>query len=489
MAEENKPSPKALNVKSAAKAATAKAASGSLSQENQERVAKVADTAHKAQMAGAVGAKGLAAAKAGIGGGAAALGNPITWIIIALVIIILLGITVYQVLGRNENADGCYGIGDTSGVNVGDAGDSWEENAPMIADWLTTTNFEALGGQPMSVEQAAGVIGNMRQESSVLPTTVQAGRFESDVSNQFVIDLGSGNGGQAIGLIQWDSDRRYELANWVDSRGGHWSDLDLQLEFLKLELEGTGPTGTYNRDQVLAHGFDDPNETVEHYTEAWELGFTRAGKPMLENRIEYAHEFLDMYSPGNNGSIGSGRGGACLRNSGGADMSDAIALAVSMSYPTEAESRVPSGDPWGQRHALPAYVEAKREAEATAGGPDPMGDLYASCDRLVATVVRLFMDPNMPWGATQHQYQYLESHPDWQRYDTKSEAEPGDVWVTTGPGHIVLYLGDVDGRDMISHASYMDRVAGLGNAGWFSENLVDGLGRPYAGYRWVGPTP
>lgn len=480
------------------------------SEVNPEAAEKVAEVTEKAgKFAGTVAsAKALIASGAQAASAAAALLiDPITWIVIA-VIVVIIGIIIaivagVQVIGKTDNADGCYGIGmnqsssGTTSVNVQSSADTLA-NAATIADWAMTTKFDAFGGKPMTREQAAGLIGNMWQESTVNSAASQSKSISSDSSNSTVMALGKGNGGKAIGLIQWDSERRYYLAQYAESKGKPWSDLGTQLEFLQQEIDGTVsyPGATYNRDLLLKKGFADAGKDIAHYTKAWELGFTRAGKPMLSQRIEYANTFNSSYSPGSGAGFStSSSGGSCLSSnlSDSPVASETVALAVQIAYPTIPESRT-GGDQLGKSKAKPEYVKAKEQAEQI-GGKDGYAGLYASCDRAVATVVKNTMDKDIPWGNIIEQRKYMDSSSKWTRYTSISEAKPGDVWVTQpkndGSGHVMMYLGNVNGKDMIMHASYSSRgnsrVAGLQERNTYvSDAMVDKSGRSYYGYRFNG---
>lgn len=162
----------------------------------------------------------------------------------------------------------------------------------------------------------------------------------------------------------------------------------------------------------------------------------------------------------------------------------AVKLAISTSYGTTAESRVASGDSYGVKQAKPEYIAAKKQAMNTTS-KDPMPTLYASCDRFVSTISRLTMDTKLPWGSTVHQQQYLSGSSQWTRYTKKSQAQPGDIFVTKKGGHVVIYLGQVNGVESIAHASYLSRVAAIQPASYFNENLVDKLGREYYGFSHV----
>ena len=480
------------------------------SEVNPEAAEKVAEVTEKAgKFAGTVAsAKALIASGTQAASAAAALLlDPITWIVIA-VIVVIIGIIIaivagVQVIGKTDNADGCYGIGmnqSSSGatsVNVQASADKMA-TAATIADWAMTTKFDAFGGKPMTREQATGLIGNMWQESQMNPAASQSSSISANSSNADVMALGKKNSGKAIGIIQWDSDRRYYFAQYAESKGKPWSDLGVQLEFMFLEIEGTAdyPDGAYSHGLLVKSGFPKAGESVEFYTEKWEKSFTRAGEPQLNKRINYANTFNAQYKPGSGAGFStSSSGGSCLSSnlSDSPVASETVALAIQIAYPTIPESRT-GGDQLGTSKAKPEYVKAKEQAEQI-GGKDGYAGLYASCDRAVATVVKNTMDKDIPWGNIIEQRKYMDSSSKWTRYTSISEAKPGDVWVTQprndGSGHVMMYLGNVNGKDMIMHASYSSRgnsrVAGLQERNTYvSDTMVDKSGRSYYGYRFNG---
>lgn len=436
---------------------------------------KAADAAMKTKSA-------ILTAKSGISLFAATVADPIFWIIVAVILVlVILLITILatvQVIGRTENADGCGVAGDSNseGVPAKDSG-NWLDNATSAANWMMSTKFKFLGDKPMSLNQAAGIIGNWSQESNVNPKIVQVGSGLSvDMSNSAL--AGVSGGGKAVGLAQWDGARRTALAKFADKQGKHWTDINVQLEYLKTELEG------YEGSGLVAGGFNDKSKTAKELVLIFEEKFERAGKPNMEGRYKGAEEFLKNFD--GNGGYTEDTGGSCLNDAGGdVDASDLVKLAISLSYPTSAESKVSGGDSWGKNKAKPEYKDAKKEA-MKVGGKDGMTDLYASCDRFVATVIKLTTDKDIPWGSTAEQGKYLKNSSKWKQYTKKSQAKAGDIWITRSRGHVILYLGDVKGRDTIAHASYLSRVAALGDASYLSESLVDTGGRSYYGYTFVG---
>lgn len=443
-----------------------------------EAVQKVQETAKKLKQATETAKNTIAGIKSTFSAVTATLLNPFFWFVTAGILVIVLSLTsimaTSQILGQNENAKGCVASSSSSGSGV-KAQASPDETATgnSIAGWLTSTSFAFLGNKPMTVNQVAGIIGNWSQESHLNPAIIQGGSGSSSASNAEIKAMSGG--GKAVGLAQWDSGRRTQLAEFAESKGSIWSDINTQLEFFKKELDGSEGAN------LIAGGFNDQSKSAEELTHIFMEKFERAGIPHMEKRTAAATAFLTTYNGGYSGATG----GSCLMAKGSINTSDAVQLAISISVPTAAESYVSPGDSYGTAMAKAEYKAAKALAQEK-GGADPMPDLYASCDRFVATVVKNTSDPGIPWGSTSTQQAYLSNSPKWQKYTKKSEAQPGDIWVTQTNGHIIFYVGNYQGRDTIAHASYLDRVAALDYAHYLDENLVDQGGRAYYGYRYIG---
>ena len=118
-------------------------------------------------------------------------------------------------------------------------------NENIVWDYLLDAGYSKV--------QAAGIIGNMWQESGVNPS-----RHESN--------------GIGFGLVQWSFGRRQQLEAYAASKGKSASDIYVQLEFLVKELkEGKQFYGTY------AEQFANPY-SVDQATEAFCWGFERPHK-------------------------------------------------------------------------------------------------------------------------------------------------------------------------------------------------------------------
>jgi len=128
--------------------------------------------------------------------------------------------------------------------------------------------------------QAAGVVGNLMQESGVNPNSDQPG-------------------GPGRGIAQWSEGGRWNvLIGWV-AVGDHFPDgkprtpesLEGQLAFMWHEMKDVAP---WNETLPALKG----STTVEQATEAFENKFEKAGTPNMPNRIKYARQVLDKYGGG-----------------------------------------------------------------------------------------------------------------------------------------------------------------------------------------------
>jgi hypothetical protein len=142
------------------------------------------------------------------------------------------------------------------------------------------------------------------------------------------------------------------------------------------------------------------------------------------------------------------------------DSSNLVQLAISSTWPTRERGTHPRCTAYancGMQESTDGYRQARIIAEQRTTA-DPIRNLFSSCDRFVATMLRATgVDPNFPWGYTGTQWNYLNQSPLWRRVSCQ-ERQAGDVVITQGRGHIVLYLGVVEGRSTFADASYMTRT-------------------------------
>lgn len=397
--------------------------------------------------------------------------NPIFWIIVGIIIIIIYFSSTLAIIGQNDYNIMC----DESGIGVvlidPNADDFTRQSA--IVSWLTSTPFEINGGRPLSREQAIGIMGNMMSESyGANPRAIQGDNSLSQwetTSNDEVLSWGN-VGGKAVGIIQWDRGRRVKLVNFAKSEGTQWYDLTTQLKFLKSEIDSG-----YENEQLISGGFNEPGKSLEEYTKIWNKYFERsaqAGTPAGDNpRIANAEAFSSAYQ---GGSFTTGLSSNCLGGlfaGGGVDTSNIVELAISAAWPNRnsALGSCSTLTNCGQTFATDAYKQAKIMAEAATSN-DPIRGLLASCDRFVATMYRATgHDSSFPWGDTAVQGNYMRESPNWAQVSCQ-ERRPGDVlW---RPGHVMLYVGNVNGKDSIASASIRQRTASLSGVSCQGDEFV-----------------
>lgn len=166
--------------------------------------------------------------------------------------------------------------GSTSKGGKGGIASSYTGNTIAEKTW----NF--LIGQGYSEIAVAGLMGNIHQESFGFDPAI----------------VKNGGSGEGIGLVQWSKGRRKQLENYAASQGKHWSDVDLQLDFLLMELTPGGsqyadfqfiPSSAYEQWKNAS--------SIEEATRIFSRTFERPNleKERLDNRIHWAKVYYERY--------------------------------------------------------------------------------------------------------------------------------------------------------------------------------------------------
>ena len=136
-------------------------------------------------------------------------------------------------------------------------------------------------GKGYSPHATAGIMGNLQQESGLDPTIKQHG------------------GGPGRGIAQWTvSEERFKgLQAHAQSKGKDWTDLQSQLEWVDIELNGrdAATKSRLNKRFGGIEGFKKATDT-RWAVEAFEKSYERAGKPNYTNRYKFAEEFYSKFS-------------------------------------------------------------------------------------------------------------------------------------------------------------------------------------------------
>jgi hypothetical protein len=157
---------------------------------------------------------------------------------------------------------------------------------------------------------AAGVIGNMNQESNVDPgnlsdsiKSISDEDFTKGVDNgsitkqQFITGDGTNfshyNGDYGYGLVQWYAkDVKEWLYDYIKSKNLSISDLTGQLEFLKYDTTDLRKSRYADMINTLKTT-NDPSKAAASFLKIYEVSGEEPGDPGYDNRIKYAKEVYD----------------------------------------------------------------------------------------------------------------------------------------------------------------------------------------------------
>jgi hypothetical protein len=389
--------------------------------------------------------------------------------------------------------------------------------------------------------QIAGVLANFQAEGSIDPTVIEAfyvyGGKHYDANTQFFKDatadldaytlnklfpLYDRNGPPinknaykcsvdgkyypGIGLCGWTGGGAYELIKTAEAAGKDWWDFDFQAAWVIADNAPTGYGGDKFWDIYNAEDFDTPEEAATWFCIYFEGNRYFSTDP---NRIGNAPKWLAQFSSWTvDGAYGQSvidlaaqLGAVSLDESIGQalekckksmafDNSSIAAAAISYAYPLEDQGLGNDGTELYQRVHKAIF---------------PGDPWFQSCDRGVATAVRWSgSDDSFPAGATGTQYTYLMSSTKWEKIAEESELtaanyksilQPGDVFITVGNGHILLYTGHEliekkhgDAASAVSDqvsASFGERSPGCSDYDIMAMLAWDN--RPYVVYRCVNP--
>ena len=183
---------------------------------------------------------------------------------------VLRNTTTANAFGRGRFGRGKFGQGIRFGRGI-------EGNVPIIWNKLQGLGFGDI--------HTAAIMGNMAIESGFDPAISEYG------------------GGGGFGLCQWD-DRKSSLAEYAQRAGKDPSDLDIQLQFIKYELQGS--------ESAAAAEFFAETSDIDKATEIFCTKYERPYMPdaNLEGRKQAAREILQSKGTGKVTSIAGGKAGA-----------------------------------------------------------------------------------------------------------------------------------------------------------------------------------
>ncbi len=181
------------------------------------------------------------------------------------------------------------------------------DTAPLVGSDNAQKVWNYFKGTGLSDEQVAGIMGNLAWESG-------------DPTFNKATDSEELSGGGGYGLAQWTGGRRTQLNDAASRAGSSVTDLQFQLDYLHQEMK----TRT-ERDGGSTTEMDGIKKTgsVEEATEYFMYNFERPGDLRLEERTEYAKQYLAKYGGTGGGDATTGgkdsSSGKC-KSSGGSSV-------------------------------------------------------------------------------------------------------------------------------------------------------------------------
>jgi Phage tail lysozyme/Ig-like domain from next to BRCA1 gene len=234
---------------------------------------------------------------------------------------------------------GCSGAGTDESVDSRDDQVVSENANDKVA-------FEFFVGKGLSPVQAAGIVGNLDQESGMSPTISQYG------------------GGPGRGIAQWSAGGRWDssyhdnVAWYASTHGASIYSLDLQLDFIWYELTTFPGYGLANLQAQT---------TVSGATNAFMTDFEICGTCDATNRVSYAQAVYDAFGT-----------------------AEYAATFVSQSFPYATMTMTMTA---GQ--VIPSYIELKNTGTATWDSNTKIGTTQPR-DRTSAFADATWVAPNRP---------------------------------------------------------------------------------------------
>lgn len=345
---------------------------------------------------------------------------------------------------RDAGAFTCSADGGTTGGTTG-APLQGTSNKEKIWNFLRGLDGNLKPAQALGEEQAAGLMGNIRQE---------AGEDFSPSATE--------SGGGGYGIVQWTGTRRTALENAAKSKGVAVSDLSFQLNFLyqesngrtvskKVAEQGYGSKGanewTTMQQQVAKSIKGVPRTAIENATVFWHNNFEVSADTaefVLGQRGAYSlavyTELTGKTAPGASSSTGSGSAADCANSSNG---TAAALIAKTLLYAWPEHHNAP------YLEMMPDYAAAIKKAQADGryvGGLEHPG---VDCGGFVTTLMfdsgyEPRYNYNAKGGNTTSQEAWAAAN--WQNLGNNVNAatlQPGDV--AFSPGHTFVWVGTVPG--------------------------------------------
>lgn len=268
-----------------------------------------------------------------------------------------------------------------------------------------------------------------------------------------------------IGLLAdsdvWDNGSKTctnasDLLARANEQGKYWQDPQFQLDFVAEIIEGNAKGTSSDSDWKDPKTFTgDMREYAKRVTCFYGMQGYRwtDGYQWIEDHAAHVPEAEEAWNNFDPSDSDIGTFGAAT-TTGNKNLCDQNGLILTGGNETLADTAVTlasgiekivfsgehsSSNPQLKDSRLKTYVSIHDQVL-------PGDEYYASCDRGVATAVRWSgIDDDFPAGATDTQWSYMKNSDKWKSkgmWTSMDMLEPGDVIVTAGGGHIIMYVGN-----------------------------------------------
>ncbi|MGS0891233.1 phage tail tip lysozyme [Burkholderia stagnalis] len=126
--------------------------------------------------------------------------------------------------------------------------------------------------------QIAGVLGNLQQESGLKPNVNQGGA-EGAPSGNFADDNANG-----WGLAQWGGARKQGEIDYANQHNLDPGSLDANIGYMNQELDGPYSKTISDLKNSTSAG---------QAAQVWDTDYEQASDPQMDNRLQYAQNFLN----------------------------------------------------------------------------------------------------------------------------------------------------------------------------------------------------
>lgn len=373
-----------------------------------------------------------------------------------------------------SSGTGCSTVGASYSTRLSVPSLSGGDNAEKVWNYLT-------GDAGLTPEQAAGIMGNIKQEANFEPDLEEG---PGSYARHSVRPVG-------YGIVQWTGGRRTALEKAAKEKGVPVSDLGFQLAYMMQESQSRRVDAwVIARAEGADFGKPGDNEwetlkkqkTAEDAAAFWHAAFERSGdnRAQIQERLDDAKAFLTQYG-GMGGSVANAAGNAACSAAGSGDL-----IATLMEYAHHTHTPY-AGDNRVNPEPKPAYAEVTKklvsEGKWVGGGQgseyEPSNPFPGiDCGGFVSVLLtQSGVEPDynfgldMDRGASNQAYGQL---PWAKKYWTfignggeinVSDLRPGDVAYSSG--HTFIFVGQVDGFDsQFASASYRLWRAPMAAGSW-----------------------